>query len=136
MDLGDLDTGAPIEHTDMAKDIKEHHSTHRNSKVKLDVSQDGSHASTANHQRGRKKHRFMGRNGLSRHASKSSIASSENESKVDIQIESLKSEAASWAQLCPLMAALLGPLSVLLGIPALSQGKWLLLMDSLARRAP
>jgi hypothetical protein len=34
-----------------------------------------------------------------------------------------RTEAASWAQMTPLMAATLGPLSVLLGIPTLTQ-RW------------
>lgn len=34
-----------------------------------------------------------------------------------------RAEAASWAQMCPLMAATLGPLAVLLGIPSLTQ-RW------------
>jgi hypothetical protein len=37
--------------------------------------------------------------------------------------ENARAEAASWAQLCPLMAATFGPLSVLLGIPTLTQ-RW------------
>jgi hypothetical protein len=37
--------------------------------------------------------------------------------------ELARAEAASWAQMCPLMAATLGPLSVLLGIPTLTQ-RW------------
>ena len=35
--------------------------------------------------------------------------------------ERLREEASSWAQLSPLMAATLGPLAVLLGIPCLTQ---------------
>jgi hypothetical protein len=35
--------------------------------------------------------------------------------------EHARAEAASWAQMCPLMAATLGPLAVLLGIPTLTQ---------------
>ena len=37
--------------------------------------------------------------------------------------ELARAEAASWAQMTPLMAATLGPLSVLLGIPTLTQ-RW------------
>lgn len=39
------------------------------------------------------------------------------------ETELARAEAASWAQMTPLMAATLGPLSVLLGIPTLSQ-RW------------
>jgi len=35
--------------------------------------------------------------------------------------ERVREEASSWAQLCPLIAATLGPLAVLLGIPSLTQ---------------
>src|SRR5205814_6451559 len=34
-----------------------------------------------------------------------------------------RTEAASWAQMTPLMAAIFGPLSILLGIPSLTQ-RW------------
>ena len=37
--------------------------------------------------------------------------------------ELARTEAASWAQMTPLMAAIFGPLSILLGIPSLSQ-RW------------
>src|SRR5271156_6139496 len=37
--------------------------------------------------------------------------------------ELARAEAASWAQMTPLLAATLGPLSVLLGIPTLTQ-RW------------
>ena len=40
-----------------------------------------------------------------------------------------RAEAASWAQMCPLMAATLGPLAVLLGIPSLTQRWHGLLLD-------
>jgi hypothetical protein len=42
---------------------------------------------------------------------------------VDLQTQNELIEGlASWSLLAPLMAAILGPLSILLGIPALTQG--------------
>jgi hypothetical protein len=43
--------------------------------------------------------------------------------------EHARAEAASWAQMCPLMAATLGPLAVLLGIPGMTQHWHGLLLD-------
>jgi hypothetical protein len=58
------------------------------------------------------------RRGSSGSSRRGSAAEITNEAK-----ELARAEAASWAQMCPLMAATLGPLSVLLGIPTLTQ-RW------------
>lgn len=61
-------------------------------------------------------YRTFGRGGAGRRASTKSQITSE-------AAELARAEAASWAQMAPLIAATLGPLSVMLGIPTLTQ-RW------------
>ena len=62
-------------------------------------------------------HRMFGRGGPSHAISGHAITLAFNPEA----LENARAEAASWAQMTPLMAATLGPLAVLLGIPTLTQ---------------
>jgi len=64
-------------------------------------------------------YRTFGRGGAGRRQSSSNGASQITSEAAELA----RAEAASWAQMTPLMAATLGPLSCLLGIPTLTQ-RW------------